>query len=294
VIGEAYRDTGGPGRRRKELTGEQRRLLTVLHRACPRWGVPRLRAALPGLPRNSAAAYLRRLLRLARRRRQRWRHIVHWLVPGAVWAIDGTWLEQAVVGHGRRALVVVELNSKKTLAVVSVRGERAVDVERVLADLVAKHGAPLVLKLDNGSAFISDRVAAFCLRHGIRLMHSPVRRPSWNGTCEASGRWAKRRAEAAARLRGDGTLTQADLDCAVTYKGTLPAVSEGLRRHFLDVVAQQLAVVAAERGLVVDTHIGDAVLRSLGRVATRRALQLCHIVTVEGREYRQCLPGSAA
>lgn len=256
--------------------------------------MPRLRAALPGLPRNSAAAYLRRLRRLERRRRQRWRHRVHWLVPGAVWAIDGTWLDQAVVGHGRRALIVVELNSKKTLAVVSVHGERAVDVERVLADLIAKHGAPLVLKLDNGSAFISERVAAFCRRHGITLMHSPVRRPSWNGTCEVSGRWAKRRAEVAARRRGDGTLTQADLDCAVTYNGTLPPVDDGLRRHFLEVVARELAVVVTERGLVADTHIGHALRRSLGRVAARRALTLCHIVTIEGREYRQCLPGLVA
>jgi hypothetical protein len=49
-----------------------------------------------------------------------------------------------------------------------------------------------------------------------------------------------------------------------------------------------------ERGLALDQHIGDHVRRSLGRVAARRALQACHIVTIEGREYPQCLPGSAA
>lgn len=219
---------------------------------------------------------------------------MHWLVPGAAWAIDGTWLDQAVVGSGRRALVVVDLHSKKTLAVESVRGERAVDVERVLAELIAKHGAPLVLKLDNGSAFISERIAAFCRRHGITLMHSPIRRPSWNGTCEVSGRWAKRRAAAAARLRGDGTLTQADLDCAVTFVGVLPQVDESLRRAFLAMVAQQLAVAAMDRGVALDEDLRDHVRRSLGRVAARRALQTCHIVTIEGREYPQCLPGSAA
>ena len=251
-------------------------------------------AAIPGLPRNSAAAYLRRLDRLERRRRRRWRHRVHWLVPGAAWAIDGTWLDQAVVGSGRRALVVVDLRSKMTLAVESVRGERAVDVERVLTGLIAKHGAPLVLKLDNGSAFISKRILDFCRRHGITLMHSPIRRPSWNGTCEVSGRWAKRRAAAAARLRGDGTLTQADLDCAVTCVGVLPQVGAPLRRSFLDLVQQQLAVVARERGLAVDEPVRDHMRRSLGRVAARRALQACHIVTIEGREYPQCLPGSAA
>jgi len=36
------------------------------------------------------------------------------------------------------------------------------------------------------------------------------------------------------------------------------------------------------------------VRRSLERVAVQRALQLCHILTIKGREYRQCLPASAA
>jgi len=256
--------------------------------------VPRLRRAIPGLPRNSTAAYLRRLRRLKRQRRCRWRHRVQWNMPGAVWAIDGTWLGCPVVGSGRRALVVVELHSRKTLAVVSVRGEREVEVIRVLTKLIERHGAPLVLKLDNGPAFISEDVAAFCGQHGMTLMHSPVRRPSWNGTCEVSGRWAKRRAEAAARLRGDGTLTQADLDCAVTYVGTLPRIGEEQRRHFLGVVEQQLLVVAAEQGVAMDGQTRNHVRRSLGRVAARRALQLCHLVTIEGREYRQCLSGSVA
>ena len=267
--------------------------MLALHRAHPDWGLPKLREALPGLPRNSAAAYLRRYERLRRKRRRR-QHRVQWHLPGAVWAIDGTWLEQCVVGGGRRALVVVEMHSRKTLALESVSGERATEVERVLAALIGKHGAPLVLKLDNGSAFISVRVAAFCALHGITLMHSPVRMPSWNGTCEVSGKWAKLRAQAAAEVRGDGTLTQADLDTAVTYVGALPKVDEELRRRFLAAVAEQLEVVARERGVALGEHLRDHVPRSLGRVAARRALQACHILTIEGRGYRQWFLGSAA
>ncbi|MCC6669763.1 MAG: hypothetical protein IT458_01795, partial [Planctomycetes bacterium] len=55
-------------------------------------------------------------------------------------------------------------------------------------------------------------------------MHSPVRRPRWNGTCEVSGRWAKERAQAAALRRGGVTLTQQDLDAAVTLDGPLPVL----------------------------------------------------------------------
>jgi transposase InsO family protein len=291
--GERYQRTRGRGRPRKELSKAQRGSLLALHRAHPDWGLPKLRDALPGLPRNSALAYLRRYKRL-RRKRHRRRQRVQWHLPGTVWAIDGTWLEQRVVGSGRRALIVVEMHTRKTLALESVAGERAYEVERVLAALVEKHGAPLVLKLDNGSAFISLRILVFCALRGITLMHSPVRRPSWNGTCEVSGRWAKRRAQAAAEQRGDDTLTQADLDAAVTYVGVLPKVDEALRRRFLAVVAEQLEVVARERGVALDEHLRDHVHRSLGRVAARRALQACHILTIEGRGYRQWFLGSAA
>jgi len=41
-------------------------------------------------------------------------------------------------------------------------------------------------------------------------------------------------------------------------------------------------------------NLRDHVRRSLGRVAARRALQACHILTIEGRGYRQWFLGSAA
>jgi putative transposase len=159
----------------------------------PSVGLPALRRAIPGLPKNSAAAFLKRLKRVRRRRRRRRSCRVRWLASNTVWAIDGTLFDQPVGANGRRALVVVEMHSRNTLCVDSVPGERASAVIACLRRLIEKHGAPLVLKADNGSAFIAGCLAIFCRRHGITLMHSPVRRPSWNGTCEVSGRWAKQR-----------------------------------------------------------------------------------------------------
>ena len=50
----------------------------------------------------------------------------------------------------------------------------------------------------------------------------------------------------------------------------------------------------SEQGLALDSPLRDHVRRSLERVAVQRALQLCHILTIKGREYRQCLQASAA
>jgi hypothetical protein len=251
----------------------------------------RLRRVIPGLPRNSAAAYLRRLHRIEARQRRRHGDRLLWRVPGAVWAIDGTWLDMPVPPLGRRALVVVEMHSRTTLCLRSVAGERAAAVEQVLADLIAQHGAPLVLKLDNGSAFTARRLRHFCWQHGITLLHSPIRQPRYNGTCEVSGRWAKRRAMAAWRARGGvGPLTQADLDAAVTFVGDMLRIDDAQREQFRGVVAEQLAIAAAERGLVIARVSRDHVRRSLVRVAVQRALQLCHILTIEGRRFHQWFP----
>jgi transposase InsO family protein len=294
---EQYRDDGNPrrGRRRKELTQEQRLAIVAAVRKSKGIGLPTLQKRIPGLPRNAAAAYLHRVKRvMGRRRRRNWR-IVKWLVAGAVWAIDGTWLDHPVEGRGRRALVVVELHSRKVLCLESVAGERASAVIACLRKLIARHGAPLVLKADNGSAFISKAVARLCRQHGITLLHSPVRQPRWNGTCEVSGRWAKARAMAAAALRGDPEhLTEADLACAITFQGEMARIEGAVREHFLGAVERELAGVMAERGLAERADLGDHLLRSLRRVAVRRALQLCHILSIEGREYHQRLPRYAA
>jgi hypothetical protein len=292
---EAYRDAGGHGRHRRELTPAQKLAIQEQVRKHPHWGVGRLRGAVCGLPRNTTAAYLRRLRRVrACRRRRMWRTL-EWTMSGAVWAIDGTWLDLPVTPCGRRALVVVELHSRQTLCLESVPGERAASVVACLEGLFEQHGAPLVIKADNGSAFIADAVAELCRRHGITLLHSPVRRPRYNGTCEVSGRWAKHRALAAASQRGPPErLCQEDLDHAITFTGTMPRIDDALRQSFLATVDQEQASVAREQGLVIDDHTPDDVRRSLTRVAVQRALLSCHMLTIRGREYPRCLPAQAA
>ena len=147
----------------------------------------------------------------------------------------------------------------------------------------------------NAAAFRSAAVAQLCRRHGITLLHSPVRRPRFNGTCEVSGRWAKCRAQAAAQLRGSpNLLTQADLDCAVTFRGEMQQVDDVSRARFQAAVAEHLAAVIDEQGLAGTTDPRDHARRSLERVAVQRALLCCHILSIEGRPYRQWLPRASA
>lgn len=269
--------------------------LRVLRERRPSWGLPRLREAIPGLPRNAAGRYLQRLRKDAARERRNRLCRVSWKVPGAVWAIDGGLLKRPVDGGGRRVLVVVEQRSRRTLGMESVAGERADEVERVLEALFAKHGPPIVLKLDNGPGFIASTLRSFCREHGVTLLFSPVRQPRWNGVCEVRVRWSKRNTERAWLQRGgQGDYTRADLAAAVTVEGTLPPVDEALRERFRDTLAQQLRIAAAEKGVALLRVSRDHVRRSLWRVAARRALQLCHMLTIEDRRYPQWLPPSSA
>ena len=68
--------------------------------------------------------------------------------------------------------------------------------------LVLEHGPPLVLKSDNGSAFISQDFAEWLERWQIVPLLSPVRMPRFNGACEAGIGGAKRRTEYLAARHG--------------------------------------------------------------------------------------------
>ncbi len=69
----------------------------------------------------------------------------------------------------------------------------------------------------------------------------------------------------------------------------MPRVSEQLRAAFQDALAEQRRLVSAERGLVLGPGLRNAVYRLLGRVAAQRALIQCHILSIQDRDYPDCL-----
>ena len=248
-----------------------------------------LRRLLPPSSGRNATTDLVRRHRFLRRKRHR-RRLCHleWHMPGAVWAIDGTWLPWGGVNGDPKALVIVDLGARAVLACDLIPSESAEAILPCLERATARFGEPLVIKWDNGSGFIAAPVQAWCRQRGITLLHSPVRRPSYNGGCEVRNRWAKARIVAAAHAAGrHGVLLPEDLAAACDHCAAATcAVSDDLRQRFQHTVEVALTALCAERGLATLDNLGDADRRSLERVAARRALEQCHILTIRGRDYR--------
>jgi hypothetical protein len=120
-----------------------------------------------------------------------------------------------IEGVFARVLVVRDLAGGYQLANEAAVCESAVHVAGVLERLFAEHGAPLVLKSDNGGALVGGAVPDVLARWGVTPLRSPPYTPRFNGACEAGVGSVKRGAEWSARLRVQpGEWTLDDLEAA--------------------------------------------------------------------------------
>jgi hypothetical protein len=126
-----------------------------LHGHGPWIGVPTLQAQFPEVAR----AELRDLLSLYRylwdEHQPCWRCALHWQVVGAVWAVDFSKVRQPIDGCLPYVLAVRDLASGQQLTWRPVSGPTAAEARAELELLFLLHGAPLVLKSANGSAFLA-------------------------------------------------------------------------------------------------------------------------------------------
>jgi transposase InsO family protein len=128
---------------------------------------------------------------LRRRYRVQWRlenvrfvSALRWRKPGSVWAMDFTQPPLPVDGVFPRILVARDLASGLQLEALPTLGETAEEACDLLRALILRHGAPLVIKTDNGSAFRSEAFATLLAKHGILHLKSPPYTPSYNGAAE--------------------------------------------------------------------------------------------------------------
>jgi len=129
--------------------------------------------------------------------------------PNEAWTLDFV-ADQLVNGQRFRALTVVDVFTRESVAIEvgqSLRGEHVV---RVLNRLTAQRGAPTRLYCDNGSEFGSQIVDLWAYQHQVRIDFSRPGKPTDNAHVESfnatlrreclNAHWFESRHDAKARI----------------------------------------------------------------------------------------------
>ena len=114
---------------------------------------------------------------------------IRWSQPAAVWAMDPGQLGP------RHWNLVSDLASRFRFDLFAAARLPARSIADQLAQLFARHGAPLVLKRDNGSNLTDGAVDELLAAHGVIALNSPPHYPRYNGAIEYAQRELKARAE---------------------------------------------------------------------------------------------------
>jgi transposase InsO family protein len=254
--------------------GKRTAILDFLAVHGPALGVPRLRQQFPQLPRAELEELLGGYRQAWRQQHQQVVRVLHWQVPGRVWAVDfaepsllgAPWSLPPIDGRYPYLLAVRDLASGYQLVWLPVAETTAAQVQEVLARLFAVHGAPLVLKADNGGPFRAEDTKAFLEAAGVLALFSPPACPGYNGSIEASICSLKKRTqEQAQRRHSAGLWTGADVEAArQEANASHPPRLNG--RTPTDVWERRTAIGVGERfrfALSVEGH-RDTVRQDLG------------------------------
>jgi transposase InsO family protein len=195
---------------------EQRNeVIYLIDEAGPAIGVPALREAFPQMLRAELEDLLKRYRRVWRKRNYEPIRVLHWQLPGRVWAIDFTGPCPPVDGRYPYLLAVRDLASGQQLLGLPVAEATAAVAANALASLFLIHGAPLVLKSDNGSTFTAGIVTQLAHDFGVENLFSPPGMPRYNGAVEAGiGSLKTRSEQQAARHGRPGQWTWDDVEAA--------------------------------------------------------------------------------
>lgn len=190
-------------------------VLRQLAEGGPGMSVACLRAAFPHVSRAELVDVRGRYRRLCRQRGRGRMARLTWTQAGVVWAADFAWPPEVIEGRYPRLLSVRDLASGMQLAWRPVSGESAAETCSVLNGLFGEHGAPLVLKMDNGPAFHSEELEKMLSPRGVAVLYSPAYTPSYNGSAEAGVGAMKGRTQMQAWLRdASGSWTWEDMEAA--------------------------------------------------------------------------------
>jgi transposase InsO family protein len=197
---------------------QRQAVLDLLHTAGPALPLEALRAQFQDMPAAELKRLLARYRRECRRQREARPQRLYWFAPGAVWAMD--FVEH--LGGLSWVFSVRDLASRQQLLWLQVPSPNAQAVIAALRELFGQHGPPLVLKSDNGSAFIAAETLDLLAEHGVVALFNPARRPQYNVGCERGGSILKGYTyQVALRAGRPGVCLPADLEEARQLAGTL-------------------------------------------------------------------------
>jgi transposase InsO family protein len=269
---------------------QRNEVIDLLDELGPATGVPALQRCFPGLVRAELADLLRRYRRLWQKLYQYAPHRLRWPEPGRVWAIDFSQAPAPIDGLYSYLLAVRDLAGGMQLAWLPVPDLGAQTAEKMLASLFALHGAPLVLKMDNGSAFLADLTRALLAREQVVPLFSPPHTPRYNGAIEAGIGSLKTRTEMQAVRHGhpgfwtwdDAAAARLEANATAHPRGpqgpspdqmwdNRTAINAAERSAFLDSVHDQRCRARQEHDCDRD-FMKPSAQRRLDRIAIRRAL----------------------
>jgi len=279
------------GRPKRATTSEQcAEVFRLLSDRGPGLGLPTVRSHCPGATRAALEEIVTFYRRCWQEQNQVWRHRLHWHRPGAVWAMDFTEPPTPIDGRYDYLLAVRDLASGYQLLWWPVTAPTAAVTIEALTLLFTIHGAPLVLKSDNGSAFIAEETLHLLRTWQVEVLFSPPRTPSYNGAVEAGNGSLKTRTENQAESAGrPGQWTSADLQAARLranasrprrLKGRSPEdvwvsrspLTETERQRFQTAVIEERRQARAQKGIPVDIALKRHQQAGVDRKALPRAL----------------------
>jgi len=288
------------GRPTQQTPVEKRNEVVALFQLLgPHVGAPILGALVPDLPRRELGDMLRRLKALAERQRRMQFFTLRWRHPGTVWAIDHCTPPTPIEGCYTQVLSVRDLAGQMPLAWTPVPDGSAEYVRLVLQTLIAEHGAPLLIKKDNGAALNDHTVDRLLAQHGIVSLLSPKATPAYNGACEAGNGSMKTRTNYEAARNGRPARWTAD-DCEAARMQAVQTarpwginrptpeqvwarrapIASDLRARFQRIVTYLLEEERKQRGYLPGIDLPTQVEASIHRVAVRRALVACRLLKI--------------
>jgi transposase InsO family protein len=164
--------------------GSRAEVLAVLHEYGPLLGVPALRDCFPEMPRAELCDLLLKYRRVyVKENGQVVIRELSWPRSGAAWAADFADPPSPIEGQYPFLGAARDLGGQYQLAWRPAPSKEAWVSAGLAEEMIRQHGAPLVLKIDQG--LDSGEMREMAARYGVELLVSPGYTPEYNGAIEA-------------------------------------------------------------------------------------------------------------